>query len=453
MSELIDQHRKHNWKTISAFLKGRLGYSHREDLKFAKEIYFGDRSLDETRSVIERLMFAPKIDAEVLATAENGLRNESDKSSLFKKLEKVQRDYGFYFGKNSLFGRQEKCIYDHFQFVESSAHLNSIRERRNQEPFSTVAEYLYSGNMWHYILKHSVGDHIQTWRNVIPWEVQVKSAPQEIPLGEIPESTKHRLLAVEIANQNEDRFDDNIAILSKKIRCALTDGDTPKSIRAAYENLVDAELESFTLKSCIGSKMTVCIQYESMSQVEAIIEQMNPSARWPFCGEQDDRKIHHLQFRNGEIRTSVGMLHRMWESGISFNSHRIEDNNMLIVNLNCSAFRYRTLEGLSSLLFDATDIVKRYKSKKSLPGDKCISESRVFNSAIVFETISGEWAVTCSELKVSIAVKDCSWVDKLAIGSDTPEKLAIKLTSKKYYEKLISELIIADKERGMRGYY
>ena len=104
-------------------------------------------------------------------------------------------------------------------------------------------------------------------------------------------------------------------------------------------------------------------------------------------------------------------------------------------------------------MFDATDIVKRYKSKKSLPGDKCISESRVFNSAIVFETISGEWAVTCSELKVSIAVKDCSWVDKLAIGSDTPEKLAIKLTSKKNYEKLISELIIADKERGMRGYY
>ena len=442
---------RHNWKTISKYLRHHTSCQEGEDLKSAKDVFFGKAPPESLTPSLPALVVAPHYSEGFFEVFESRFRSLDDKRLLRQDLEKVQTDIFFYFGENSIFGKKEKQIYDHFMFEESEEFFQHLQVQIKELKFPHIRDYFGIGNMHAYLKRVNICDHNQLWRHFFAWDAKIRMAPAKAPDGELGEGS-FSLLSVNTVCSNEERFSPNVVRLCKLINSTLCDSQTVSWIRNEYERLIETNQRSYAQKSCVGAKVTMCIHYSSEDQLNACIDLLDPKTRYPYHNSNEE-EIYSLNHYDGEIRVSVGVVQRLWQSGLEITEYRIGDDNKLFINCFVGFHRYSTLVGLSALIFNCVGLEERYLSKKPMYGDRCISNARDFNSVIIFETIDGDLALTCREGKDPIMVKDYPWIEKIFEKSESLDNFASELIQKSNFKKLQRNLVEAKKYKTNKIHY
>ena len=423
--------RKKNWPVYNSIL-GLKFHGLTELRAEFKSYYLGVCGVDYSdidNFCLERLMLAPEISDQLIddVKLKFSKKEQYDRIGLIQEILRLQMQKLYGFGNNSLFQHQEARIIDRLGFYDID-WVEYYSERNERYKLVGLESYLsVPPSFDDYIESLSIPDNNQSWRSAKVWAAKIQATPKNAVPQERDYNLEYRILGMEAISRYPDSFDPKLVEVARVVQPVFSSKDTPDNARGYIQELIENQFDTYMSEQCVAGKAHICIKYESDMQVQAMQQILDPLTR-PLCGQNQLDGQVYMKLRLGDGKRVVeSILHPVLECGTVFNEIREVEPTALLCNRFMGISRWRSLYGMSGMIYDATDFDKRYRSKKKIEGHPTyMSRAKALPCAVVIECTDGSWKVGHPGGS-AVSTNSKRKLEKIANAATSAEELAIEL--------------------------
>ena len=353
-----------------------------------------------------------------------------------------------YIGDNTPFNGRESEIYDFFFSdndipAEGSAYIDNYISEVIGSQFGRVIRYLGGIALPTHNL---VGVHafklVETIR-AQPKHPYIFYKKQDFqPLANV-------LCPIAWAYQNPKFFDQKIEEPIRQLHELFVDPNTNDVLRETFASVIDAKLKQYVEECAAGGVVSACIQYNSNSQLRAVLPLLTPSTRFPFS--TDTPKGAVLPLAKGVVtesrahRESFNAIWHLWRSGFVARRCIELDNNRLFVQFSAPILRQNVENALSALVCDLTNLEERINGKDTLNKDL---RPRFAKCVYLVEPLVGRWMIGATTGRAEEGYSqlfqgDDNEIDRYFEQGQSPEVVLPELLESEYerFKKIDSNLV------------
>ena len=447
-AQYVDPLLEYNWKAIEKYFSR--GTDHNKEqirsIHFKKDVKLGP--------LFSKFTLAALDSSRIESVLDECVADSNQRKWFVDSLFKLQENYFFYFGQNSFFQKREGSILDKLEYPNTvDLEKKAILIRRAQENGSqqkTLGDHLAVHYGQRYWSAFSIPEHLQLHRMLDLTEIRLQCIPQQSRKEGINIVHHNAILSSVVAAKCPDKFDRKIGEFAGRVVDIYSSSKNPSAVTEYFEVDILGGYEAYVENGVVGGDVTVCIQYNSAEQLTAMLKQMNPETRFPYCQMRDANAIHHLTSYDGSLRQTTAIINGMWEYGMVYDSYEILKNNVLAVKNTVHLSMTGSTHGFELLTFDATDVAKKYLSSEPLKGDEDVYDARSFPAIVVIENLVGRLFVTRPG-RIPIPLDVNQKLKKLAAASESKVDLCCRMLAPENMRILDKEIVKAVSKRGETG--
>jgi len=297
---------------------------------------------------------------------------------------------------------------------------------------------------------YSVPEHLQLHRKLDFSEIRLQYIPEQSKKEGINIVHHNAILSSVVAAKYPEKFDRKIGEFAGRVVDIYSSSNNPSVVTEYFEVDVLGGYEAYVENGVVGGDVTGCIQYDSGEQLTAMLKQINPETRFPYCQMRDANAIHHLTYFDGSLRQSTALINGMWKDGVVYDSYEILKNNVLAVKNTDHLSMTGSIRGFELLTFDATDVADKYLSSEPFKGDEDVYDSRSFPAVAVIENLVGRLFVTCPG-RTPIPIDVNQKLKKIAADSENKVDLCCRMLAPENMSILEKEIVKAVSKRNEMG--